>query len=75
MSNIDPQDFVIEVVNAHGGAARWNALKHLDVELSARGALFAMKRVASLKRARCRISPRSPGSLSWIIRRQVNRVS
>lgn len=60
MPSIDPLEFVNEVVEAHGGAARWNALKQLDVELSARGALFAMKRAPSLKRVRCRISTTGP---------------
>ncbi|NTV14488.1 MAG: hypothetical protein HGA96_11255 [Desulfobulbaceae bacterium] len=43
---------VREIIEAHGGAERWRGIAALEVELSARGFLFAMKRVPCLEKVR-----------------------
>jgi len=45
-------EIVNEIIEAHGGVERWRSLKSLDVELSAGGFLFTMKRVTRLNHVR-----------------------
>ncbi len=60
MKRYDPQDIVKEVVEAHGGAERWNGLQALDAEISVSGFLFTAKRRPVMNHVRVRASAREP---------------
>jgi len=51
---------VEEIVEAHGGVERWRKVAALEVELSAQGFLFAMKRVQRLDKVRVEASCTEP---------------
>lgn len=57
---IDTGHLIDHVVAAHGGADRWAALTAIEVDVSARGALFAAKSRPPLVRARLRVSTAAP---------------
>jgi hypothetical protein len=44
MNPADPQRFIMEVIEAHGGASYWNNLEKIEAEISASGFLFTAKR-------------------------------
>jgi hypothetical protein len=48
------------VIEAHGGAERWNTLEALDADISAWGLLFTVKRRPILNHVRVRASTRVP---------------
>jgi len=51
---------VQQVIEAHGGVARWNAVEALEADISAWGMLFTMKRRPRLNHVRVRASAREP---------------
>jgi hypothetical protein len=48
------------IFDAHGGLDHWRSLSSLDVEMSARGFLFTVKRITPQRHARLTISTREP---------------
>lgn len=56
----DPERLIDEVIEAHGGAARWNALKSLEAELSVWGLLLTTKRRPLLNHIRVLASAHEP---------------
>ena len=60
VTSFDARGIVKEVIEAHGGADRWNTLEALDAEISAWGFLFTAKRRPVLNHVRVRASTRLP---------------
>lgn len=56
----EPSVLVREVIEAHGGEDAWNRLESLEVEISARGFLFTMKRRPILNHVVVRVATREP---------------
>jgi hypothetical protein len=48
------------ILRAHGGLRYWESLSGIEVEMSARGLLFTVKRVPPLRHARLTVDTRSP---------------
>jgi hypothetical protein len=60
MVNNNVQDILEKVIEAHGGARRWQELAAVDAIISVRGFLFTAKRRPILNRVRVRASTREP---------------
>jgi hypothetical protein len=60
MTRTDDQSIVDKVIEAHGGAARWQALEAVEAVISISGFLFTAKRRPVLDRVRVRASTREP---------------
>jgi hypothetical protein len=60
MANINTQDILEKVIQAHGGAGRWQKLAAVEAVISVRGFLFTAKRRPVLKRVRVRAFTREP---------------
>lgn len=59
------EDALSRILDAHGGLDYWNSLSSVDVEFSARGFLFAAKRVPPLRRARITLDTRTPHVVTY----------
>jgi hypothetical protein len=60
MADNDVAKIVEKVIEAHGGAARWENLTAVEAVISTRGFLFTVKRRPVLNRVRVRASTREP---------------
>jgi hypothetical protein len=60
MVNRDAQDLLEKVIQAHGGAGRWQELAAVEAVISARGFLFKAKRRPVLNHVRVRASIHDP---------------
>lgn len=65
MTKSDEQHIVENVVEAHGGSARWQELEALEAVVSIRGFLFKAKRRPVLNRIRVRATVHEPGFIFY----------
>jgi hypothetical protein len=56
----DVSSIIEKVIEAHGGASRWQDLEAVEAIISVRGFLFKAKRRPILNRVRVRASTRKP---------------
>ena len=56
----DMREMVTKIIDAHGGASRWQELEAIEAVISVRGFLFKAKRRPTLKRIRVTASTRQP---------------
>jgi len=60
MNPADPQKFVMEVIEAHGGSSYWRSLEKIEAEISASGFLFTAKRRPILDHVRVQAYAHEP---------------
>ena len=60
MTTTDVRQIVAKIIEAHGGASRWQKLEAIEAVVSVKGFLFKAKRRPTLDRIRIRASTREP---------------